>query len=104
MSTSIELGCVFFFSLKILFLRNLAGVIKLAPWRARVSDAASPIIGISAAEVGGQDKVLWKFGGVRWVSRQNSESHDVFHEKIVKKYYENNFRFAKSNSYISVVP
>ncbi len=72
----------------------------------RVSDAASPIIGNSDTEVAGQDEVLWRFGGVRWVSRQNPESHshEVSHEKIVKKYFENNFRFAKSNSYISVVP
>ncbi len=61
--------------------------------RGQGSDAHSSIIGNTDTEVVGQDEVLWKFGGVRWVSQ----------EKIVKKYLKN-FRFVKSSSCRSVVP
>ena len=35
-------------------------------------------------------KFFRKFGGFSWVFRQNPESNEVFHEKIVKKYLKKN--------------
>jgi hypothetical protein len=40
------------------------------------------IIRNSDTEVAGQDEVLWIFGGVRWVSRQNPELQEFLTRKL----------------------